>query len=191
MSMTDTISRTAMLLARRIAGAERDDWVRAMAAEWDALESGKIRWALGCLGAAAHDRVRREWRTIALMVAALPVLVVWSTLAMIQIAPSLREAGAPWIAWMIAYLVNPLPVAAMLGWLMPRRAMFLGLATGTLFLAAPFLASVLVLDVPIRAWLSLVGGWGFGLAAYPLALIAWALAARAGAGLARRRGTAA
>jgi hypothetical protein len=174
------VSKTAILLARRIAGAERDDWIRAMAAEWDAVEHGKTWWALGCLGGALRDRLRREWRPAALAVGVMPLIVAWNAVATAQIAPLLREAGATQPAWIIAYLLNPLPVAALLGYLVPRRARFLGLATGAMFISAPFLASALVLDVPVRAWLGAVGPiW---LASYPVALGIWgavaALAAR-------------
>jgi len=179
------ISKSAILLARRIAGRERDEWVRAMAAEWDALEHGKAWWALGCLGAAIGDRLKREWRPATLAVGVMPLIVAWSGLAMIQIAPVLREAGAtPPVAWIVAYLLNPLPIAALLGYLIPRRARFLGFATGAMFVTAPFLASVLILDVPVRAWLERAGPvW---LISYPIAVAIWTAVAGLGGRLRRR-----
>lgn len=178
------VSEAAILLARKVGGPERDEWVRAMAAEWDALEHGKTWWALGCLGASLHDRLWREWHPVAAALGAMPLIAGWNTVAITVLAPILRETGAPLAVWIAAYLLNPLPIVALLGYMVPHRARFLGLTTGGLFVAAPFVASVLVLNVPVAAWLSAVS-WPW-LIAYPFAVGAWSLAASLGGRLRRR-----
>lgn len=180
------ISKAAILLARRIAGPGRDEWVHAMAAEWDALEAGRTAWALGCLGAALRDRLGRERRFVSVMLVSVPAAMIWSAMAMTLVAPPLRQAGAPTIAWMAAYLLNPLIVQLVLGALYPARAGTIGLFAGGAFLVAPMLASAILFDVSPLAWMSLVGhNLGGSAAAYPLALAAWYLASRAGARISR------
>ncbi len=82
MSTGHIISRAAILLARRVGGPERDEWIRAMAAEWNERETGKMRWALGCLGAVLLDRLVRERKVAAAIALAAPVMVLCDTLTM-------------------------------------------------------------------------------------------------------------
>lgn len=182
------VSKAAILLARRIGGAERDDWVRAMAAEWDALDNGKTRWALGCLAASLRDRLRRERRFIAAMLLAVPGVYIWSATFMTLVAPSMRASDAPTFAWIAAYLFNPLVVPLALGWLYPARAKAIGFALGALFLFAPVIVSALLFGVPpIGFFKAVARDLGLWLAMYPVALATWTATARLGARFAGRR----
>jgi hypothetical protein len=47
----------------------RDEWAQAMRAEFEALEHGRARWALGCLGASLDWRLRAHWAFLLAFVA--------------------------------------------------------------------------------------------------------------------------
>lgn len=49
--------------------AGREDWARAMDAEFEALEEGRICWALGCWRTMAGWRLRADWRFMLSLVA--------------------------------------------------------------------------------------------------------------------------
>lgn len=188
MTRGHTVSKAAFLLARRIGGRKRDEWLRAMAGEWDALEHGKAWWALGCLGAAVRDRLWRERGLIPALVGSVIAVFVCNNWAMNALAPTLRAGHAPTALWLVAYLSNSLPLLFALGWLFPARARVIALAPALLFVVAPALASVLLLGIAPGDWidaaLRLFGGW---LVLYPAAFVAWSIAARLGARLRLRR----
>jgi len=182
------VSKAAILLARRIAGKEREEWVRAMAGEWDALDRGKTRWALGCLAAAVTDRLGREWRFLAAMLAAVPAAFICNGVLMTLVAPALRESGAPTIVWMAAYLLNPVAIPLALGALYPSRAGWVAILTAAAFLFMPMVASVVFTGVSPFEWIAMVGRrMGAAAVMYPLAFGAWYAAGRLGARMARLR----
>jgi len=57
-------------LARRVAPEGRAEWLNAMEAEYQALETGRLRWALGCVAVALGWRVARDGLYAALLCAA-------------------------------------------------------------------------------------------------------------------------
>lgn len=181
------ISKAAILLARRIGGAERDEWVRAMAAEWDALERGKSAWALGCLGAALRDRLWRERRFLAAIIVAIPATLAWSSGFMTAVAPVLRDHDAATILWIAAYLINPVVIPFALGLLYPRRATAIGFVAGLAWVFTPFLISMAISTLPPTELLRLVlRDFGSSLVMHPVALAAWTGAARLGGWLGSR-----
>jgi hypothetical protein len=181
------VSKAAIRLARKVGGSERDEWVRAMAAEWDALDRGKTSWALGCLVAAVRDRLRREWRFLAALVLAVPAAYLCNGILMTLVPPTLNEDGAPTSAWIAAYMFGPLAVPLLLGALFPSRGGTAGILASAAFLFTPMLAPmVLAGESPLEVAEFLVDKMGAALAVYPLALGAWYAAGRLGAGLVQR-----
>ena len=59
-----------LYLAHRIAPEGRADWLNAMEAAYQALETGSLRWALGCVAVALGWRVARDGLYAALLCAA-------------------------------------------------------------------------------------------------------------------------
>ena len=115
-------TRSILLLADRIAGPERREWIAAMAAETEAAGRHGAGWALGCLAAALRDRLERDgWFWLAL--AGLPglslVLAVALTLAAVIGA---RALGISMLATVPLMLLGPLPAAWLLGRMRPRYA---------------------------------------------------------------------
>ena len=84
MRKTRWTERTAIGLARIVAGPERREWLDAIEAELSVLVSRRLDWALGGLVAAAKDRAARDRLDLALLaflpacaaVAVLPVTAV-------------------------------------------------------------------------------------------------------------------
>ncbi|MDP1028670.1 hypothetical protein Q5H91_15725 [Sphingomonas sp. KR1UV-12] len=75
MSGLNGLARLILRLANWIAGRDREEWVLAMVAETDAAGGHGPAWALGCLYAAAKDRMARDlWFVAALF--ALPVFAI-------------------------------------------------------------------------------------------------------------------
>ncbi len=188
MSAGHSISRASILFARRVGGPERDEWVRAMAAEWNERETGKVRWALGCLGAVLLDRAFRERKVAAAIALSAPVMILCNTLTMSAIAPALREAHAGTAVWMAAYLLNPIAVPFALGWAMPSRARTLALLAGGLFLLTPLAASTLLLGVSPIDWARFtLRNVGAAALLYPASLGIWVGAANLGRRVRLRR----
>jgi len=62
------LDRCLMRLATATAPPNREEWARAMHAEFETLEHGRAGWALGCLGASLGWRIRRNCGFLAAIV---------------------------------------------------------------------------------------------------------------------------
>jgi hypothetical protein len=112
-------ARLVLRLANWIAGADREEWVLAMAAETDAAGGHGALWALGCLYAAARDRLERDWGFIAALFA-LPALALVLSLAMCVAAfVGVRAAGIPDLAAIPVMFAGDLVAAWLLGRMRP------------------------------------------------------------------------
>lgn len=63
-----------LFLSRWIAPAERSNWLQAMEAEYEALEAGRIPWALGCLAVSLRLRFVKDGLYLTLLGAGIWVL---------------------------------------------------------------------------------------------------------------------
>jgi hypothetical protein len=123
------VSRIVLRVARRIAGAERRDWITAMEAETDAAGRHATQWALGCLYAAARDRlIRDSMFLIALLTLPVLALLIAVPLSLFA-AVSAHRLGVPTLAIVPILLLGPLPAAWLLGRLRPSYS---PVAVGTL-----------------------------------------------------------
>lgn len=66
-----SIADLLLFLADRIAPSDRRDWLSAMTAEYEVMESGGLRWAAGCLLVAIGWRLASDGLYLALISASL------------------------------------------------------------------------------------------------------------------------
>ena len=80
MTLADAMLRLAAWTAPR----ERNDWLRAMRAEYENLDAGKLRWALGCVAVSIGWRFAKDGVYVALVCAAIwfvqtdPLFFFWA-----------------------------------------------------------------------------------------------------------------
>lgn len=106
-------------VARRIAGKERREWVEAMEAETASIDGDSTGWAIGCVWAAAKDRLAREWRFI-LAILMFPVGAYLFSFALFIPTAWLFTHG--WIPGWVSVgsaLLSPLPFAYLIGRMRP------------------------------------------------------------------------
>lgn len=112
-------TRSILMLADRIAGPKRGEWLAAMAAETEAAGRHGTEWALGCLVAALRDRFARDrWFWAALV--GLPALALILAVALsLAIAIGARALGISMLVAVPVMLLGPLPAAWLLGRMRP------------------------------------------------------------------------
>jgi hypothetical protein len=118
-------SRFLLRISGAIAGTDRADWTKAMAAE-SAHADNSFRWALGCLWASAKDRWAREWRFL-LAILAFPIGAYLLELAVFYPVAWLSQHD--WVpGWVLVGtgLFSPLPFAFVLGRMRPGPPAYLG-----------------------------------------------------------------
>lgn len=81
--------RWLMHLATANAPSGREEWVRAMHAEFEMAERGRIGWAFGCLSASLGWRLRTNWKFLT---------------AIILISVCLQDSGARLGYWLFSGL---------------------------------------------------------------------------------------
>lgn len=146
-------TRSILLLAAKVAGPQRREWVAAMAAETEAAGGQGTGWALGCLVAALRDRFARDgWFWLAL--AGLPGLALVLAVALsLVIAIGARALGISILVAVPVMLLGPLPVAWLLGRMRPHYS---ALLVGTLgFLVhqiVPLLGMWALTGTPPQHW---------------------------------------
>jgi hypothetical protein len=170
-------ARCVIRLADLVAGAERGEWIAAMAGETAA--GGGTRWALGCLGAALAERLGREWRFILALALAPLLALVWSGIVFFTTVAIIRGIGLP-AAIMVGFLLAaPLPFPLLLARYFPDRAW----ATAPIaFLTYTFIPLLWLTGLDLAGWFSSSATW-FNLPAFigfPLDVGAWVAAAWAG-----------
>jgi len=69
------LSRLVMKLALRHVPKDREEWARAMQAEFDVLKKGRLTWAIGCLGTSLNWDLRAH----ALYWLAVPISIILAT----------------------------------------------------------------------------------------------------------------
>lgn len=134
-------SRLLLRLARWVAGRRRAEWLDAMEAEAAQLDAS-ARWAFGCLGAALKDRLGRDaWLLLAILALAV-CAVLWKTKIFFAASQLLvHQRISPWFA-VAVWIVSPLPIAFVLGFIRPNRSTYFIVAAS--FLLVEF-APVLLL----------------------------------------------
>jgi hypothetical protein len=182
--------RTAMKLARFIAGPRRNEWLDAMEAELSLLSERRLDWALGSLVAAVKDRVARDWLPAVALVA-LPGTAVAAIPVLTMLAVAIgRATGFSQLQLMPLTTFSPLPFAILLGTIRPRASAILkGLLAFAAYQAIPAIGFSLLFGsyVSVR--------WEMNLSHYgllpPSGLIAtcllWCAGSWLGARWARRR----
>lgn len=90
-----------------------------MAAETDAADSHGVRWALGCLCAAAKDRFARDGWFIAAIIVMPALAIVLAVTCAMMIFMGARTIGVSGIAGIPVMLLAPVPVAWLLGRMRP------------------------------------------------------------------------
>lgn len=130
----NTAANMLLRLARLVAGEARSEWVDAMEAEASTLSDDEgMTWAMGCVWAAMGDRLARNWKTIAWVVAtpiasyAFQMLVLFPTVWLIR-------HGWPNFIFYATAIASPLPFVWMLGRWHPNVA--LSAATASFVIAA-------------------------------------------------------
>lgn len=132
MSKMRWTERTAISLARIVAGPERREWLDAMEAELSVLPSRRLDWALGSLVAAVKDRAVRDRLGFALL-AVLPACAAVAVLLVTALAiATIHAAGLS--TDLLGPILLPIPFlfAVLLGaarrWRHPAVAGALGFA---------------------------------------------------------------
>jgi hypothetical protein len=140
MSGLNKVARIVLRLANWIAGSDRENWILAMAAETEAADHHGTEWALGCLRAAAKDRVARDRWFVAAIVA-LPALAMLLTVTSIfVIFLAARAFQIPDLAIIPVMLFAPLPAAWLLGRMRPEySAVVVGTTAFVVHQAGPLL----------------------------------------------------
>jgi hypothetical protein len=182
--------RTAIRLARIVAGPERRQWVDAIEAELDHLPARRLDWALGSLIAATKDRAARE-RTYALALVALPTAAL-ATLAFLLVLRAMiaRATGLGMMEIMPLAALAPAPFAFALGVMRPRRWAWLSaLPAFALYQAVPAIGFSIIWGTRVSArWEPNLSAIGlpppFGLLT---ALVLWCTGAWLGGLWARKR----
>ncbi len=134
-------SRLVLRLANRLAGKEREDWVLAMAVETDAAERHSTRWALGCLYAAAKDRLARDRWFVALIIALPALAIVLAVASAMMIFIGARALDVSGMAGIPIMLLAPVPAAWLLGRMRPGYSVVVvGTAAFLVHQATPLIA---------------------------------------------------
>jgi hypothetical protein len=120
-------------LARKIAGADRAEWVDAMAAETQSIHGDSTLWTVGCLSATCKERLWRE-RWFLAAVIGFPILVfVFRLLLFFPVVFAGRALGLPNWTFIAVFICLELPFGFALARLMPwRRAIITALLCGVL-----------------------------------------------------------
>jgi hypothetical protein len=130
----------------------REEWVRAMRAEFETLERGRTSWALGCLGASLGWRMSANWGSL-LAIAAIVVVPLYLD----------RWVGWPLVLWLqsrlpdhavtaLAYATNWGTLAAASGVLAavrPRLWVVIGLGMALVKALGGLVGFILAFDRPI------------------------------------------
>jgi hypothetical protein len=132
----NAFTRAAFAISRCIAGRDRADWLDAMAAEAESISGDSTAWALGCLWAAAKDRLARDWWFAVAILLAASLAFLWKGAVFFSTSSLLTEHRmAPWFAVML-WILSPLPIACLFAQIRQGRSLYLALAF--LFLTVEF-----------------------------------------------------
>lgn len=147
MPTTVSLSRAILGLAAKVAPPNRQALCRAMRAELDVLDEGRLSWAFGGLASAFGWRARADglfWLTV------LAAGLVWDKLTFFAEAPiieRIKGGGPP--AVLGFWLVEIAFVCALLAAWRPRAAVFTAAAVFLLREASAMYGLFYVLDAPM------------------------------------------
>jgi hypothetical protein len=193
MTLSRSLAASIMRLATRRPPPARADWALAMEREYETLERGQLGWALGCLTTRIGWTLRAQWLYILLL--AVPAIYgYWMAqllfdLAWYNILPRPAYTGLLRDYGVLYFLLEPLPLALLLGFYRPERigtTLIVGCILGQC-VGAPLYVGSSLSDI-FSGWtnLSVLNGIPplYDLCA---SLWVWYMGASLGAWLARRR----